>query len=281
MDLIGKVAVVTGGASGLGRAIAERCVRAGMRVSIADVEEGALARTVRELRDAGAEVIGVPTDVSSVEDVARLRDETLDQLGGAHLLCNNAGIGHGAPLIEVPLERWRWMMDVNVWGLIHCCRTFVPMLVEQDEGHVVNVSSLAGVLAAPTFGAYSTTKAAIVGYSEALAQELRAAGSAVGVSVVCPTIIKTTGTTSDRNKPSYVADKTDSEHAINQALAAAMDAVGMDASEVAATILDGVRTDTFFVFPNQEAADHSIATLVAWMRDGKPPDVFMPFATES
>jgi NAD(P)-dependent dehydrogenase (short-subunit alcohol dehydrogenase family) len=141
----GKVAVVTGGASGIGRALAWAFCQEGMRVVIGDVEEPALGQAVDGLAQQGASVIGVTTDVSQVGDVEALRDRAVSAFGAVHIVCNNAWIGTAGPVAETPLERWRWVLDVNLWGAIHGCHAFVPLLLEQREGYVVNTASIAGL----------------------------------------------------------------------------------------------------------------------------------------
>jgi len=139
-----RVAVVTGGASGIGRALAARFAAAGMRLVLADVEEAALAATVAELEAAGASVVGVGADVAVAADVDRVRDRALEAFGAVHLVCNNAGVGGGG-IIDAPLELWDWVLGVNLYGVVHGVHTFLPLLLEQDEGHIVNTASLAGL----------------------------------------------------------------------------------------------------------------------------------------
>jgi NAD(P)-dependent dehydrogenase (short-subunit alcohol dehydrogenase family) len=189
-SLEGKVAVVTGGGGGLGRAMGERFAREGMRVVLADVQPPALDRAVAELRDVGLEVTGVVTDVSNWESVVALRERTLEAYGGVHVVCNNAGIGAGAEgrLWEHELNDWRWAIAVNVYGVIHGVNAFVPLMLERgDAGHVVNTSSGNGGIA-PLLGTpeYSVTKAAVVTLTEVLDGQLRDAGAAVGASVLFP-----------------------------------------------------------------------------------------------
>src|SRR5437588_1157556 len=188
--LEGRVAVVTGGAGGIGRAMGERFAREGMQVVLADVQASALDATVEELRGDDLEVTGVVTDVRSYPSVEALRDATLAAYGAVHVVCNNAGIGAGAegPMWEHELNDWRWAMEVNLWGVIHGINAFVPtMLAQGDEGHVVNTSSGNGGVA-PLFTTpqYAVTKAAVVTITECLQGQLEAAGAKVGASVLFP-----------------------------------------------------------------------------------------------
>jgi NAD(P)-dependent dehydrogenase (short-subunit alcohol dehydrogenase family) len=144
-QLAGRVAVVTGAASGIGRSLAARFAAEGMRCVLADVEEPALETAVADLRSSGAEAIGVRTDVANADDVRALAERTLDQFGAVHLLCNNAGVGTGSDFANIPLEVWEWVLGVSLWGVIHGCRTFLPLLLEQDEAHIVNTSSMAAL----------------------------------------------------------------------------------------------------------------------------------------
>jgi len=182
-SLRGKTAVVTGAASGIGRALAHRLAREGMRLVLADVDRRALAQLSRELPGAMA----VRTDVSRMADVEALADEAYARFGAVHLLCNNAGIAAYGRVWEVPLARWRRVVAVNLWGVIHGCLAFLPrMIAQRGPAHVVNTASMAGLVTPPLGGPYSASKHAVVAVSEALAQDLAGQGSAVGVSVLCP-----------------------------------------------------------------------------------------------
>ena len=202
-DLKGKVAVVTGAASGIGRALAERFVVEGMKVVLADVEEDALKKAVSELDDAGADVLAVRTDVSKLADVEALARVTLDAFGAVHVVCNNAGVaGPIGPLWTQRPEDWQWVLGVNLWGVIHGIRVFVPILLAQgDEGHVVNTASIAGLLAIPNTGPYTASKHAVVAVSETLHHELALVGAKIRVSVLCPGFVRTAIADSHRNRP--------------------------------------------------------------------------------
>jgi NAD(P)-dependent dehydrogenase (short-subunit alcohol dehydrogenase family) len=259
-DLQGKVAVITGGASGIGRAVAERAAAEGMKVVIADIEEGALKEAESELTRQGADAIAVTTDVSDAASVRGLRDRALRQYGAVHLVHNNAGVGGGGPIWEVPEQDWRWIMGVNLWGVVHGVATFVPLLIEQGEGHVVNTASIAGLITAPFLGPYNATKQAVVAISETLYKDLQAAGvSGVGVSVLCPGFVRTRIADSGRNRPDWAPGRTDwsSEreveggddvHAVVQGLVDS----GIPAEVVAERVLDAVRADTFYVLTHPD-----------------------------
>jgi NAD(P)-dependent dehydrogenase (short-subunit alcohol dehydrogenase family) len=201
-DLAGKVAVVTGGASGIGKGIAARLAAEGARVIIADIQRDALEATAAELG-----VDGIPTDVSDSASVESLARTVVEKYGTVHVVCNNAGIGPLAPVKDLTLDDWRWMLGVNLWGVIHGVHTFLPILSgNPDGGHIVNTASMAGLVAHARLGAYSTAKYGVVALTEALAEELAADGSRVGVSVLCPGTVHTNIGTSSRNRPAELGD---------------------------------------------------------------------------
>jgi NAD(P)-dependent dehydrogenase (short-subunit alcohol dehydrogenase family) len=201
-DLAGKVAVVTGGASGIGKGIAASLVAEGARVIIADVQRDAMEATAAEI---GADA--VLTDVSDPASVDALARAALDRYGAVHVVCNNAGIGPLAPVADLTLDDWRWMIGVNLWGVIHGVHTFLPILKQnRDGGHIVNTASMAGLVAGPRLGAYAAAKYGVVGLTEVLAAELAADNSRVGVSVLCPGTVHTSIGTSSRNRPADLPD---------------------------------------------------------------------------
>jgi len=196
-NLTGKVAVVTGGASGIGRGIATQLVGQGMKVVIADIEDGPLQQTAEEI---GA--TPVRTDVTDAASVARLAEQALAKFGAVHLVCNNAGVGSLARIAEMTLKDWQWVINVNLWGVIHGTQTFLPILkANADGGHFVNTSSLGGLGTMPGLGGYSVTKFGVVALTEVLAQELAEEGSKVGATVLCPGTVRTNIGTSSRNRP--------------------------------------------------------------------------------
>lgn len=204
-DLQGKVAVVTGGASGIGRGMAEAFVEAGMKVVLADIEERALEATTSALRNAGADVHAVPTDVSKQEQIDALAQQTLKKYGAVHLVCNNAGVGvRAATGWEASLDDWNWILGVNLLSVVYGHRTFIPILIDQgSEGHIVNTASFAGLV--PGAGsAYAVTKAGVVALSEATYFELQRHAPNVGISVLCPAFVDTKILDADRNRPAGI-----------------------------------------------------------------------------
>jgi NAD(P)-dependent dehydrogenase (short-subunit alcohol dehydrogenase family) len=201
-DFEGRVAVVTGGASGLGLAMATRFAQEGMKIVLGDVEEPALEAAVARLRQQEFEVHGVVTDVADAASVDNLAREAVDRFGKVHVLCNNAGVGgsRASRVWDATLDDWHWAINVNVWGVIHGIHTFVPLMLAQDEeGHVVNTASMAGLVQGNRV--YSVTKHAVVALSEALYDGLLLEGAKVGASVLCPGLYFTNLGTAERNRP--------------------------------------------------------------------------------
>jgi NAD(P)-dependent dehydrogenase (short-subunit alcohol dehydrogenase family) len=200
-DLRGKVAVVTGGASGIGMGIAGQLIAEGMQVVIADIEAGPLRKTAADL---GA--VGIRTDVSDLDSVRALARSAAERFGTVHVVCNNAGVGPLAAIADLTMADWHWIIGVNLYGVIHGVQTFLPILhANEDGGHIVNTASMAGLVAPPRLGAYSVTKFGVVALTEILAAELAQAGSKVGASVLCPGVVRTNIGTSSRNRPAHLA----------------------------------------------------------------------------
>jgi NAD(P)-dependent dehydrogenase (short-subunit alcohol dehydrogenase family) len=251
-----RVAVVTGGASGIGRGMAERFGAEGMKVVLADVEEKALKQTEAEFREKGIDVLAVQTDVSKAEQFEKLAQQTLDAFGGVHIVCNNAGVaGAWGPTFANTLDDWNWIMGVNLWGVIHGVRTFVPIMLDKgDEGHIVNTASLAGIM--PGRGIYGVTKQAVVALSESLYNELKMANSKIGVSVLCPGWVDTNIADADRNRP---ADLSKTVDAIPDEQRELMDTTvrnflktGLKPSEIADQVFNAIRDDQLYIITHPE-----------------------------
>jgi NAD(P)-dependent dehydrogenase (short-subunit alcohol dehydrogenase family) len=270
-NLQGKVAVVTGAASGIGKAVATRAVGEGMKVVLADIEENALKEATDELGSNGADVIGAVTDVSDLASVIELRDRALREFGAVHLVHNNAGVGTGGPIWEVPEEDWRWILGVNLWGVVHGITAFVPLLIEQGEGHVVNTASIAGLTTAPFLGPYNATKQAVVAISETLYKDLQGSGvSGVGVSVLCPGFVVTRIGESDRNRPSWAPGREVEGAEDMRGLIQDLVNTGIPPEQVAERVLDAVRTNTFYILTHPELRG-ALAARFDDILEGRPP----------
>ena len=260
--LRGRVAVVTGAAGGIGLALAERFATEGMKVVMADIEAPALDAAAEGLRRTGATVLATRVDVARPDDVERLARETYDAFGAAHVLCNNAGVAVLGAVHEHTLADWQWVINVNLWGVIHGVRAFLPRMLEGgDEGHIVNTASMAGLTTAPFMSVYDVTKHGVVALSESLYKELQVTGAPIGVSVVCPGLINTNIMRSSRNRPEELAEtgKTGpGAQAFGQALSDRL-AGGYPPSEVADQVVQGIREGRFYIVPAQPEVKAGIA----------------------
>lgn len=270
MELEGKTAVITGGASGIGLATAKKFAGAKANLVLGDIEEEPLQRAVDDLRADGAQVIGVRTDVTMEEDVIALRDAALAEFSAAHVIFNNAGVAAGAT-IGTPTTIWKWVIDVDLYGVIYGLNAFLPVFLEQNEGHVVNTASLAGLGGAPGMGPYCAAKFAVVGLSESLFQELLLTNSNVGVSVLCPGFVKTRIHESSRNMPNELVSYNESPAAqfIAGAATQAVNA-GIDAADVATLVEDAVTYNKFWILPHERSALRTTELRLDWMRGGSP-----------
>jgi NAD(P)-dependent dehydrogenase (short-subunit alcohol dehydrogenase family) len=253
-QLKGRVAVVTGGASGIGYAMADRFAREGMRIVLADIQADALEEAEGRLRAGGAEVLAVETDVAQPAAVEHLRDRALGAFGAVHVVCNNAGVVARGSVWETTVEDWNWILGVNLWGVINGIRTFVPVLLEQEEGHVVNTASMAGVVAG-LLNSYSVTKQAVVGLSESLYFGLQARGASnVGVSVLCPGWVRTQIADADRNRPAASgppAEPSPLEASMTEMIRGLVES-GSDPTEVAGQVLAAIQEQRFYVLTHPE-----------------------------
>lgn len=251
-----KVAVVTGAASGIGYAIAQRCAQEGMCVVLADIEKPALDAAAAALADAGANTLPVQTDVSSAAAVEALAEQTLSRFGAVHLLVNNAGVA-GGNVATGSLADWQWVMGVNLWGVIHGVRVFTPLMLRQNtECHIVNTASVAG-LTSGGLGIYTVTKHAVVALSETLYHELARMNAQVGVSVLCPGFVRTRILDSQRNRPAELGSPAPPQ---DEPLMQAMIQAGMPPEQVAGQVFEAVSTNKFYILPNAEVFKPAIRT---------------------
>lgn len=271
-EFTGKVAVVTGGASGIGYALAERFLDEGMSVVIADVEQSALDTAVTALSAKGR-VIGVPTDVRNIEEIENLARTTLDVWGRIDVVCNNAGVETGGSFLSITESAWRWVMDVNYFGVLNGCRVFLPLLEANGGGHIVNTASVAAFNSGtPTMTPYCASKFAVLGMSECLEVELRTAGSTVGVSLLAPGPVKTRMVDAERNRPTDVPVANEETRVqVMERLAAVTAESGLEPAEVAGQVLTAIRNNSFFVLPHPEMATAGVQRRMDWMATGTPP----------
>jgi len=243
-DFKGKVAVVTGAASGIGLGVAERFLAEGMKVVLADVEKEALDRQVARLESKGGEVLGVVCDVRDPDAVSDLAQRTLSDFGAVHVVMNNAGVAPAGPMLDTRASDWRWIVDVNLLGVAYGVLTFGPILRDAGEGHIINTASEAGLVTSSVLGMYSATKHAVVGLTESLYRELE--GTGVGVHCLCPNLVKTHIFESERSRDDGV-DPTASQMATIAPLREAISAMGISPSQVAGDIVDALRSNSFWI----------------------------------
>lgn len=266
----GRVAVVTGAASGMGKAFAERFARAGMKVVLADVEEQALQATVQELTQREFDVVGVRADVSRAESVQELAKRALDAYGKVHIVCNNAGVateselsrlmgGSRVPMWEHSLKDWEWTFAVNFWGVVHGIRTFLPIMVAQgEEGHVLNTASIAGLTSGAGLPIYGATKHAVVRISEALHAQLAEMRSPIKVSVLCPGGVNTRIALATRNRPDEFLDDpaerppADVFARREAEWAARTGPAGMPPETVAEIVFKAIQDEQFYILTHNE-----------------------------
>lgn len=256
----GKVAVITGAASGIGRALAERCILEGMKVVLADVEEQALQQTNRELAAQGGETLAVQTDVSQATAVERLAQKAFETYSAVHLLFNNAGVGAGKTAWESTLADWEWVLGVNLYGVIHGIRSFVPGMLESEvEGYIVNTASMAGLTSSPGLSVYMASKHAVVSLSETLYHELTLRESRIGVSVLCPGFVKTRIQDAERNRPARLQNVSEEHAAYEQKASRAeqeggqllQQAIreGMSPQQLVDMTFTAIRAGRFYIYP--------------------------------
>jgi NAD(P)-dependent dehydrogenase (short-subunit alcohol dehydrogenase family) len=279
-DLSGKVAVITGAGSGIGRALASAFGAEEMRLMLADIDPTRLDVAAKELRAGGVEVATRVTDVAVGDEIEALAAATLASFGGVDLVCNNAGVGAGGLVADFDAEQWRRVVDVDLWSVLHGMRVFLPILIEQGNGHIVNTASVAGLFAAPFMGPYTISKYGVVAASETAFHELAMLAPAVGISVLCPGWVRTS-----------IADAQIAEAEAAAAAAAASggddgqaDLVGtfgdiirgyidqgMDPADVAVAVVDAVKTRRFYILTHEASVEMVRQRLDAIVSGGTPP----------
>ena len=250
-ELRDKAAVITGAASGLGRAIANECASRGMRIVLADLDADGAEEVGRSL---GTEWTACRWDVSKAADVEALAQTPLARFGSVQLLVNNAGVMTAGSVRQAPLEDWDWLFAVNVKGVVHGLRSFIPAMLKQGgEAHVLNTASLAGLVSTPSLGAYTASKHAVVSLSECLYHELREIGARIGVSVLCPAFVQTGIADAERNRPpEFAADLAGRASAVDN-LRVALRSARLIATDVARNAVDGVVAGQFYILPHAKA----------------------------
>lgn len=269
MEVTGRVAVVTGAASGMGRSMADTFAGAGMKVVLADIEQAALDLAVSEIAATGAEAIGVVTDVSDLDQVQALADATIDAFGAVHVLCNNAGVGLEGPIGSMTHADWKWIIDIDLWGPIHGVNIFLPLIEEQGEGHINATASMAGLYAGASLGAYNVAKHGVVALMASLERDLRYQGSNVRASVLCPGPINTNIVHSERNRDAAGAAqhvRTEQGDKFWDFLTRTL-AEGMDPAEVGPMVLDAVLNERFWILTHPEMGDAAVKQALAMMDD--------------
>lgn len=258
-ELSGKTAVITGGASGIGLAMAHRFGAAGMNLVLGDVESGPLDAATAELTDAGYEVAAMAIDVRDLDGVIAFEAFARESFGNVHILCNNAGVGAGGPVADMDnLELWKWTIDVNLWGVIYGCKAFMPNMLEHGEpAHIINTASMAGHLSAPMMGPYNISKYGVVALSETTAKEMLMMKTNIGVSVLCPAFVQTGIATSDRNLPDDIKtsrgrDVANDEPSGTQSAIEKLVASGIPTAEVADAVHHAVVNNEFWILTHDD-----------------------------
>jgi NAD(P)-dependent dehydrogenase (short-subunit alcohol dehydrogenase family) len=282
-DFNGKVAVITGGASGFGREFALIGARLNMKLVLADVQQDALDKTRAELEAQGAQVLAIRCDVRKGEQVQALADACMQRFGAVHLVFNNAGVGSGGLVWENSLADWEWVLGVNLWGVIHGVRTFTPLMLEcakkdpNYEGHIVNTASMAGLLNAPNMGIYNVSKHAIVSLSETLYHDLQLIEAPIGASVLCPYFVPTGIHQSQRNRPDELkqdSGPTASQRAAQAVSEKAVTSGKVSAAEVAEATFDAIGAGRFYIYSHPQALGNVQTRMEDIVTQRNPTDPF-------
>ena len=254
-----RTVIITGGASGIGKSLAFRFGSQGANIVVGDIEHVALNNTVSELVSEGISAIGIPVDVSDIDSVRSFRDEVISEFTPPYIVCLNAGVGAGGSIIDSDILDWEWVLGVNLWGVIHGLNVFMPILDKSDEGHIVITSSIAGHLSYPNMGAYNASKHAVLTIAETLHYELLEKGSRIGVSVLCPGLVRTNILDSDRNRPetltsSIALGRSDEDDMRKQIVREIYD-LALDPDKVADLVFDAVDSKQFYIFTEDTFRD--------------------------
>ncbi|WP_234264469.1 SDR family NAD(P)-dependent oxidoreductase [Hydrogenophaga sp. NFH-34] len=267
----GGIAVITGAASGFGRELALLCAAAGLQLVLADVDEAGLAQTVALTGLPPAAVLAQPCNVADAGEVDRLAARAHERFGAVHLLFNNAGVIAAGPSWKATPQDWQWVFGVNVMGVAHGIRSFVPgMLAQGEPAWVVNTASVAGLVCPPELGVYAASKHAVVALSECLHHELAGSGQPVGVSVLCPAYVDTGIADAFRHRPAELAERNPDDAAFLARTKVAMQAGRLSARDVAQRTLDGVREGRFYILSHRSAAAGVESRLRAFLAGGAP-----------
>jgi NAD(P)-dependent dehydrogenase (short-subunit alcohol dehydrogenase family) len=282
-DFAGRVAVITGAASGIGRELANTAAALGMRLVLADVDAPALERATEALQAGGAEVLAMVCDVRKCSHVEELADAAMIRFHGVHLVFNNAGVAAGGLVWETGEADWEWMLGVNLWGVIHGVRIFTPLMLEcarRDpgyRGHIVNTASMAGLLSPPALGAYNVSKHAVVALSETLYHDLRLVEAPIGASVLCPYFVPTGIGDSQRHRPDELRRErppTASQQAAGEMLAKAVAQGSVSAADVARLTFEGIREGRFYLYSHPQNLDAVAARMDAILQARSPADPY-------
>jgi NAD(P)-dependent dehydrogenase (short-subunit alcohol dehydrogenase family) len=285
-EFAGKVAVVTGAASGIGLALATRFAEAGMKVVLADIESGPLEAARAAIAAQGGQAMAVRTDVMREQDVKRLADAAFDAWGNVHVLCNNAGVGGGVGadgVWNLPLEDWDWVLGVNFRGVLHGIRHFVPrMLATGEPGHVVNTASVAGLVTGPTAASYTVSKHAVVALSETLYKDLKARNAKLSASVLCPGWVDTKIIDSERNRPDELKPKAPAQAQVTPQMQMWREAVrgflrdGFRPETIAGLVFEAIESDRFYIVPAQPNIEDALALRLEDIRLRRNPTINPP-----
>lgn len=279
----GKVAVVTGSASGIGYALAEKCLAEGMHVVMADIEAAALESAAEKLSAGGNNsILKVQADVSIAAEIEKIKDKTLEEFGAVHLLFNNAGVGGGGNSWQSTKKDWDWVLGVNLWSVIYGVQSFVPQMIKQDtECHVVNTASVAGLLGGSTNACYSVTKHGVVAFTENFYADLRTEGTKIGTSVLCPGFVNTNIFDSGRNRPEHLGNDVEAAppSAEDQARIDMFKEIlkqGLQPAQIADIVFEGIRNNQLYILTHEQFADLITQRAHNITRGINPPETILP-----